>query len=80
MQKKRLQSQNDDKKTERDKLFAEQRTIKDSIKGPSNLQVRVPSLHTPLYAGLVRGAPPCLAAAAVRGHHSEHHTVGVCGL
>jgi hypothetical protein len=40
MQKKRLQSQNDDKKTERDKLFAEQRAIKDSIRGPTNLQVR----------------------------------------
>lgn len=39
MQKKRLMSQNDDKKTERDKLFAEQRAIKESIKGPSNLQV-----------------------------------------
>jgi hypothetical protein len=38
MQKKRLMSQNDDKKTERDKLFAEQRAIKESIKGPSNLQ------------------------------------------
>jgi len=33
-------SQNDDKKTERDRLFAEQRSIRDSIKGPSNLQVR----------------------------------------
>lgn len=41
MQKKRLQSQNDDQKTVRDKLFAEQRAIKESIKGPSNLQVRV---------------------------------------
>lgn len=50
MQKKRLQSQNDDKKTERDKLFAEQRTIKDSIKGPSNLQVRGPPLCTPRHA------------------------------
>lgn len=40
MQKKRLQSQNDDQKTVRDKLFAEQRAIKESIKGPSNLQVR----------------------------------------
>lgn len=38
MQKKRLMSQNDDKKTERDKLFAEQRAIKDSIRGPTNLQ------------------------------------------
>lgn len=38
MQKKRLMSQNDDKKTDRDKLFAEQRAIKDSIKGPANLQ------------------------------------------
>lgn len=41
MQKKRLMSQNDDKKTDRDKLFAEQRAIKDSIKGPANLQVRL---------------------------------------
>jgi len=38
VQKKRLMSQNDDKKTERDKLFAEQRSIRDTIKGPSNLQ------------------------------------------
>lgn len=39
LQKKRLQSQNDDKKTERDKLIAEQRSIRDTIRGPSNLQV-----------------------------------------
>lgn len=39
-------SQNDDKKTDRDKLFAEQRAIKDSIKGPANLQVRLVLAHT----------------------------------
>lgn len=39
LQKKRLQTQQDDHKTERDKLFAEQRAIKDTIRGPSNLQV-----------------------------------------
>jgi hypothetical protein len=50
MQKKRLMSQNDDKKTERDKLFAEQRAIKDSIRGPTNLQV---SLQLPLSAILL---------------------------
>eukprot|EP00879_Flechtneria_rotunda_P000406 GHRR01000500.1.p1 GENE.GHRR01000500.1~~GHRR01000500.1.p1 ORF type:complete len:620 (+),score=299.54 GHRR01000500.1:185-2044(+) len=38
LQKKRLQSQSDDKKTQRDKLFAEQRSIKDNINGPTNLQ------------------------------------------
>ncbi|KAF8069594.1 hypothetical protein HT031_001711 [Scenedesmus sp. PABB004] len=36
-QKRRLQVQSDDKKTERDKLFAEQRAIKDGIRGPTNL-------------------------------------------
>jgi cell division protein FtsB len=40
LQKKRLNSQNDDKKTERDKLFAEHRQLKDGIRGPSNLAVR----------------------------------------
>eukprot|EP00878_Enallax_costatus_P000507 GHUV01000601.1.p1 GENE.GHUV01000601.1~~GHUV01000601.1.p1 ORF type:complete len:598 (+),score=306.21 GHUV01000601.1:86-1879(+) len=38
LQKRRLQSQNDDKKTERDKLIAEQRSIRDTIRGPSSLQ------------------------------------------
>jgi hypothetical protein len=40
LQKKRLQSQSDDKKTEKDKLFAEQRAIKETVRGPSKLQVR----------------------------------------
>lgn len=40
LQKRRLMSESDDKKTDRDKLFAEQRAIKDTIRGPSNLQVR----------------------------------------
>lgn len=39
LQKRRLMSESDDKKTDRDKLFAEQRSIKDTIRGPSNLQV-----------------------------------------
>ncbi|WIA09972.1 hypothetical protein OEZ85_010184 [Tetradesmus obliquus] len=38
LQKRRLMSESDDKKTDRDKLFAEQRAIKDTIRGPSNLQ------------------------------------------
>lgn len=37
LQKKRLMAQSDDKKTERDKLIAEQRSIRDSVRGPANL-------------------------------------------
>jgi hypothetical protein len=60
MQKKRLMSQNDDYKTDRDKLFAEQRAIKDSIRGPSNLQV---CLQLPFGASLQWGR--CLTAAMI---------------
>jgi hypothetical protein len=42
-------SDSDDKKTERDKLFAEQRAIKDTVRGPSNLQVR--SLRQGFFVG-----------------------------
>lgn len=38
LQKKRLQSQSDDRKTERDKLVAEQRGIRETVRGPANLQ------------------------------------------
>jgi hypothetical protein len=73
LQKRRLMSESDDKKTDRDKLFAEQRAIKDTIRGPSNLQVSHGkglcalgcSFCSPA-AAVLKVADPAAAAAGVR--------------
>jgi hypothetical protein len=69
-------SQNDDKKTERDKLFAEQRALKDTIRGPSNLQVGRLTAQAPVVwrlPGLLRALCACVHTSPGPACAVHHH-------
>jgi hypothetical protein len=72
-------SDSDDKKTDRDKLFAEQRAIKDTIRGPSNLQVRRQG-HGMAYQLLGCGFWSPAAAFCMRQTQQQQRVLGNAGV